>query len=40
MTKNLDLNIVDTHQEIFHGKVTQVTVSGTMGGLTIFAGHS
>ena len=40
MTKNLDLNIVDTHQEIFHGKVTQVTVSATMGGLTIFAGHS
>jgi F-type H+-transporting ATPase subunit epsilon len=34
------LNVVDTHHEIFHGKVTDVTVSGTMGGLTILAGHT
>ena len=40
MIRKLDLNIVDAHGEIFHGKVTQVTVSGCMGGLTFFAGHS
>lgn len=40
MKNTLYLNVVDTHHEIFHGKVTDVTVSGTMGGLTILAGHT
>ncbi len=40
MIKTLYLNIVDTHQEIFQGEISQITVSGTMGGLTFFAGHS
>ncbi|HFC92551.1 MAG TPA: ATP synthase F1 subunit epsilon [Leucothrix mucor] len=40
MKKTLYLNVVDTHQQIFHGEVMDVTVSGTMGGLTILAGHT
>ena len=40
MKKTLYLNVVDSHHEIFHGEVTEVTVPGEMGGLTILAGHA
>jgi F-type H+-transporting ATPase subunit epsilon len=40
MKKILHLNIVDSHNEIFHGEITDVTVSGTMGGLTFLVGHA
>ena len=40
MKHTLHLNVVDTHHEIFHGEISEVTVSGTMGGLTIMAGHA
>lgn len=40
MKNTLHLNVVDTHHEIFHGEITEVTVSGIMGGLTILAGHA
>lgn len=35
----LFLNIVDTHQEIFHGHVSKITAPGVMGDLTILPGH-
>jgi len=40
MKNTLHLNVVDSDHEIFHGKVTEVTVSGEMGGLTVYAGHA
>ncbi len=40
MKNTLYLHVVDTHQQIFHGEITDVTVSGAMGGLTILAGHT
>ncbi len=40
MKNTLYLNIVDSHHEIFHGKVTEITASGSMGGLTFLAGHA
>jgi F-type H+-transporting ATPase subunit epsilon len=40
MNKILSLSIVATQNEVFHGDVTEVTVSGAMGGLTILAGHA
>ncbi|RTZ62677.1 MAG: ATP synthase F1 subunit epsilon [Aquificaceae bacterium] len=40
MKKTLYLNVVDTHHEIFHGEITEVTVSGEMGGFTVFLGHA
>lgn len=39
-TKTLYLNIVDSHHEIFKGEITDVTVSGAMGGLTLLPGHA
>ena len=38
--KTLYLNVVDSHHEIFHGNISSVTISGTMGNLTILAGHA
>ncbi len=40
MKNTLHLNIVDSHHEIFHGKVSEITVSGSMGGLTFLVGHA
>jgi F-type H+-transporting ATPase subunit epsilon len=40
MNKTLHLSVVDTHNEIFNGEITEVTVSGIMGGLTVLAGHA
>lgn len=40
MAKTFHLNVVDSHQEIFSGKVSQVVVPGVMGGLCILAGHA
>lgn len=40
MVNTLHLNVVDTHHEIFHGEITEVTAPGSMGCLTIMAGHT
>lgn len=40
MSNTFHLNVVDSHHEIFHGEITEVTAPGTMGCLTIMAGHT
>ncbi len=40
MKKTLYLNVVDSHGEIFHGEIKDVTLSGTMGGFTVLPGHT
>ena len=40
MAKTFQLNVVDTHKEIFQGEITKVMAPGTMGGLTVMAGHT
>ena len=40
MSKNLNLNIVDSHHKIFQGGISDVTVSGSMGGFTVLPGHA
>ncbi len=40
MANTLHLDVVDTHHQIFHGEIIEVTVPGTMGCLTILAGHT
>lgn len=40
MANTFHLNVVDSHHEIFHGEITEVTAPGAMGGLTIMAGHT
>ncbi len=40
MAKTFHLNVVDSHQEIFSGKVSQVIVPGVMGELCVLAGHA
>ena len=40
MAKTFHLNVVDSHQEIYSGKVSRVIVPGVMGELCIMAGHA
>ena len=40
MANTFHLNVVDTHKELFHGEITEVTAPGTMGSLTVMAGHT
>ena len=40
MNKTLYLNVVDSHGEIFHGEITSVTLSGTIGSFTVLTGHA
>ena len=40
MANTFQMDVVDSHHKIFSGEITEVTTPGTMGYLTIMAGHT